>query len=122
MIIFLDWQNYNTYTINADLEIKSNTNFPIASALVIMEWPLDYYTSISDSGYTDSNGEINLQAQTESNYLLNETPQIFFYVSSSGFQTDTIVINGDAFNNNMLDTLTNQYIQDINQTIYLVPN
>ena len=66
--------NDTSYIINANLEIKSNTNFSIASALVIMEWHIDYYTSNRDSGYTDSNGEINLQAQLESNYLLNETP------------------------------------------------
>ena len=112
----------NSYAINTEVVIKSNAaNFPITSALVKMEWTLDYHSSNKDSAYTDSNGEVNILAQIDNVYLLNQSPQIFFYVSSSGFLNDTTIIDGNIFNASMLDTLTNKYIQNINHTIYLVP-
>ena len=111
----------NSYVLNTEVEIRSNTNFPIASALVKMEWTLDYHSSNRDSAYTDSDGEVNIQTQADNVYLLNQTPQIYFYVSSSGFLDDTTIIDGYIFNTDMLDTLTNRYIQNISHTIYLIP-
>ena len=111
----------NSYVVNTEVEIRSNTDFSITSALVTMEWTLDYHSSNRDSAYTDSNGEVNILAQIDNVYLLNQSPQIFFYISSPGFLNDTTVIDGDTFNTSMLDTLTNRYIQNINHTIYLVP-
>jgi len=110
------------HIINAEISIRSNTDFPIASAEVKMEWRIDDYNiSNRDSSYTDSDGKVNLQTYIESYYLPNETPQISFYVSSSAFQDNNININGNTFTEDMLDTLTNQYIQNINHTIYLIP-
>ena len=110
------------YIINAEVAVRSNTDFPIASAEVKMEWRIDdYYISNRDSNYTDSEGLVDLQTYIESYYLPNESPQISFYVSSSGFEDNAININASTFTEDMLDTLTNQYIQNINYTIYLVP-
>ena len=111
----------NSYVVNTEVEIRSNTDFSITSALVTMEWTLDYHSSNRDSAYTDSNGEVNILAQIDNVYLLSQSPQIFFYVSSSGFLNDTTIIDGNIFNSTMLDTLTNRYIQNINYTIYLIP-
>ena len=112
----------SSYVIDTEVQIKSNTNFPIASALVKMEWALGYNSSIRDSAYTNSNGEADIQTQIENIYSYqSQIPQIFFYISSSGFSKDTTIIEGNIFDDSMLDTLINRYIQTINHTIYLVP-
>ncbi len=117
-----DLTGNGAYIINTEVLVKSNTNFPISSALVKMEWKIDdYYISNRDSSYTNSDGTVTLQAYIENLYISNQPPQIYFYVSSSGFQNDTIIINANPFTSDMLDTLTNQYVQNINYTIYLVP-
>ena len=49
------------YIINAEVAVRSNTDFPIASAEVKMEWRIDdYYISNRDSNYTDSEGLVQL--------------------------------------------------------------
>ena len=72
----------NSYAINTEVVIKSNAaNFPITSALVKMEWTLDYHSSNRDSAYTDSNGEVNIQTQIDNVYSYqSQTPQIIFYI------------------------------------------
>ena len=112
----------NSYVLNMDVQIKSNTNFAISSALVKLEWVLGYDSSIPDSAYTDSNGNVNIQSQIDDIYYYqSQIPQIYFYISSSGFLNDTTIIDGSVFNETMLDTTTSRYIQSINHTIYLVP-
>ena len=89
-----DLTGNGAYIINTEVLVKSNTNFPISSALVKMEWKIDdYYISNRDSSYTISDGTVTLQAYIENLYISNQSPQIYFYVSSSGFQNDTIIIN-----------------------------
>ena len=110
------------YVINAEVTIRSNTDFPIASAEVKMDWKIDDYNiSNRDSNYTNSEGLVDLQTYIPTYYLPNDLPQISFYVSSSAFEDNITTINGNSFTEDMLDTLTNQYVQNINYTIYLIP-
>ena len=72
-------QDYGDYVLDANIQIKSNTNFPIESALVKMDWRVQsyfdyfenewhYYISERDSGYTDSSGGINLNSHMNVTY------------------------------------------------------
>ena len=126
-------QNYGNYVLDANVQVKSNTNFPIESALVKMDWRVGsyfdyfedewhYYISDRDSGYTDSSGDANLSSSMNLTYLSNENnPEVSFYVSCSGFQSDTITIDCEQFNSNMWDSTYNVYRQNISHTIYLIP-
>lgn len=126
-------QNYGDYVLDANIQVKSNTNFPIESALVKMDWRVQsyfdyfenewhYYISERDSGYTDSSGGINLSSHMNVTYLSNENnPEVSFYVSCSGFRSDTITIDCEQFDASMWDSTYNVYRQNISHTIYLIP-
>jgi len=135
-------QNYGDYVIDANVQVKSNENFlPIESALVKMDWRVCSYfdyveqedgsfenecagwdISDSDSGYTDSNGDVNLSSSMNLTYLSNDNnPEISFYVSCSGFQSDTSTFYPEQFNASMWDSTYNVYRQNIDYTIHLIP-
>ena len=124
---------YGNYMITATTSVRSNTNFPIESALVKMEWRIpsyfdyienewNYDISNQDSDYTNSSGDANLSTFINSTYLSTEDiPEVSFYVSCSGFKNDTIIIDCESFNSNMWDSTYNTYTQNISHTVYLVP-
>ena len=134
-------QNYGDYVLDANIQVKSNTNFPIESALVKMDWRVcsyfnyveqedgsfedecvGWHISDRDSDYTDSNGDVNLSSSMNLTYLSNDNnPEVFFYVSCSGFQSDTSTFYPEQFNASMWDSTYNVYRQNIDYTIYLIP-
>ena len=126
-------QAYGDYILDANVAVRSNTNFPIESALVKMDWKVPsyfdylenewhYYMSDRDSGYTNSSGDVNLSASMNSTYLSSEeSPEVSFYVSCSGFRSDTITIDCNQFDSSMWDSTYNVYRQSIEHTIYLIP-
>ena len=114
----------NTFEVNITITIKSNqNNMLLESAYVTMSWEtsLDGEYQISSStvsGYTDSNGSVNLVSSANSAGVNTyDHANITLNVSASGFNPGSLTITSGDFE--IIED--NSYTAFVNYTFYLSP-